>query len=114
MDQKTMVKQAVEFQKSTWDSMYQSMVTLQDQAEKTVGSFLDRVPWMPEESKKVALEWGHMYKKGREDLKRVVDDGYDKMESYLVSTAEATEQAARQASSAGSETKKASGKPAGK
>lgn len=122
MDQKTMVKQAFEFQKSTWDSMYQSMVTLQDQAEKSVGLFLDRVPWMPEESKKIVLEWGHMYKKGREDLKRVVDDGYDKMESYLVSTAEATEraagqaarQAAQHASRAASETKKASGKTAGK
>ena len=40
MDQKTMVKQTLEFQKSTWDSMYQGMVALQDQAEKTVGFFL--------------------------------------------------------------------------
>ena len=118
MDQKTMVKQTLEFQKSTWDSMYQGMVALQDQAEKTVGFFLDRVPWIPEEGKRIVQEWGNMYKKGREDLKRGVDDGDDKMESYLVSTVEATErvagqtarQAAQQASRAASETKKAAGK----
>ncbi|HPV29871.1 MAG TPA: hypothetical protein PLT30_10390, partial [Deltaproteobacteria bacterium] len=97
MDQKTMVKQAFDFQKSAFDNVYRSMVTIQDQAEKSVSFFLDRVPWMPEESKQFILEWGNMYKKGRDDLKRAVDDGYDKMESYLVSTVEATERAAQQA-----------------
>jgi len=97
MDQKTMVKQAFNFQKSAFDNVYRSMVTIQDQAEKSVSFFLDRVPWMPEESKQFILEWGNMYKKGRDDLKRAVDDGYDKMESYLVSTVEATERAAQQA-----------------
>ncbi|HOE71937.1 MAG TPA: hypothetical protein PLE36_14050 [Deltaproteobacteria bacterium] len=97
MDQKTMVKQAFDFQKSAFDNVYRSMVTIQDQAEKSVSFFLDRVPWMPEESKQLILEWGNMYKKGRDDLKRAVDDGYDKMESYLVSTVEATERAAQQA-----------------
>ena len=97
MDQKTMVKQAFDFQKSTFDTVYKSMITLQDQAERSFSFFLDRVPWMPEESKQIIMEWSTMYKKGRDDLKRAVDDGYSKMESYLVSTAEATERVARQA-----------------
>ena len=96
MDQKTMVKQTFDFQKSALDNMYRNLVTVQDQAEKSVSLFLDRIPWMPEESKQIIMEWGTMYKKGRDDLKRVMDDGYDKMESYLVSTAEATQRAARQ------------------
>ena len=96
MDQKTMVKQAFDFQKAALDNVYRNLVAMQDQAEKSVSLFLDRVPWMPEESRQIIMEWRNMYKKGRDDLKRVMDDGYDKMESYLVSTAEATQRVARQ------------------
>ncbi len=101
MDQKTMVKQAFDFQKAALDNVYRNLVAMQDQAEKSVSLFLDRIPWMPEESRQIIMEWGNMYKKGRDDLKRVMDDGYDKMESYLVSTAEATQRAARQVQETG-------------
>ncbi len=101
MDQKTMVKQSFDFQKAALDNMYRNLVTLQDQAEKSVTLFLDRIPWMPEESKQIIMEWGTMYKKGRDDLKRVMDDGYNKMESYIVSTAEATQRAAMQVQETG-------------
>lgn len=98
MDQKTMVKQVFDFQRNTIDNVYKSMVTLQDQAEKSVSFFLDRMPLMPEESKNVIMEWNKVYKKGRDDFKRAMDDGYEKMESYFVTTAQATQQAARSAS----------------
>lgn len=101
MDQKTMVKQAFDFQKNTFDNFYSSLVTLQDQAEKSVSFFLDRMPLMPEESKNVFTEWNKMYKKGRDDFKRAMDDGYDKMESYFETTAHATQQATRSATEAG-------------
>lgn len=109
MDQKTMVKQAFDFQKNTFDNFYSSLVTLQDQAEKSVSFFLDRMPLMPEESKNVFMEWNKIYKKGRDDFKRAMNDGYDKMESYFVTTAQATQQAAQQATRSATEAgKKAS------
>ncbi len=103
MDQKTMVKQVFDFQKNTFDNFFKSLVTLQDQAEKSASFFLDRMPLMPEESKNVFMEWNKMYKKGRDDFKRAMDDGYDKMESYFVTTAEATQQAAQQATRSATE-----------
>ncbi len=107
MDQKSMMKQAMDFQRDTIDNLYKGVVSIQDQAEKSLGFFLDRIPWMPEESKNIILEWGKMYKKGRDDFKKAFDDGYDKMESYLVAT---SEQVARQTRSAASETRKAQSK----
>lgn len=101
MDQRTMVKQTFDFQKAALDNMYRNLVAVQDQAEKSVSLFLDRIPWMPEESRKIIMEWGNMYKKGRDDLKKVMDDGYDKMESYFVLTAEATQRATRQVQETG-------------
>ena len=90
MDQKTMVKQVFDFQKNTFDNFYKSMATIQDQAERSMSFMLDRAPWLPEESKNIILEWGRIYKKGREDFKRAMDDGYEKLESYIMTTAQAT------------------------
>lgn len=95
MDQKTMVKQVFDVQRNTFDNFYKSMITIQDQTEKSVNFFLERSPWMPEESKNMIMEWEKMYKKGRDDFKRAVDDGYNKMESYLATAAQASQQAAR-------------------
>ncbi|HQG31808.1 MAG TPA: hypothetical protein PLA83_07765 [Deltaproteobacteria bacterium] len=107
MDQKSMMKQAMDFQKETIDNVYKGIISVQEQAEKSLGFFLDRIPWIPEESKNVILEWGKMYKKGRDDFKKAFDDGYDKMESYLVA---AHEHVAQQARSAASETRKTQSK----
>ena len=95
MDQKSMAKQAFDFQKNTLDSLIDSVATIQDQAEKSLSFFLDKNPWVPEESKNVILEWGNIYKKGREDFKQSLDDGLDRMGSYLETAAEAAGQAAK-------------------
>jgi hypothetical protein len=109
MDQKTMVKQVFDFQKNTFDNFFKSMSTIQDQAEKSVGFIMDKAPWLPEESRNVILEWGRIYKKGRDDFKRAMDDGYEKMESYFVTTTQASQQAAQQAAKSATEAgKKAS------
>jgi hypothetical protein len=114
MDQKTMVKQVFDFQKNTFDNFYKSMATIQDQAEKSVGFVLEKSPWLPEESKNVIMEWGRIYKKGREDFKRAMDDGYEKMESYFVTTAQATQQAAQQAARSAAEAGKKTSEPLSK
>jgi hypothetical protein len=106
MDQKSMVKQVFDFHRSTFDNFIKSVFSIQDQAEKSVSLFLDRAPWLPEDGKNMIVDWGSIYKKGREDFKRAVDDGYDKMESYLTIATQAVQQAAQQTSKATSETGK--------
>lgn len=103
MDQQSMVKQVFDLQKNTLDSFIDSVATIQDQAEQSLSLFLDKNPLMPEESKKVVMEWGKIYRKSREDFKQILDDGYDRMESYFENAAGAAQQAARQATKSASE-----------
>lgn len=114
MDQKSMVKQAFDFQKNTFDSFIDSVATIQDQAEQSLSFYLDRNPLMPEESKKVVMEWGNIYRKSRDDFKQALDDGYDGMESYFETAAQATQQAARQATKSAAEAGRKSSEAASK
>ncbi len=85
MDHK-IAKQVVDFQRAAFESTFNAITTFQDQAEKTVNTFLETGIWpVPEEGKKVLNEWIQTYKKGREEFKRSVDDSFKKVESFFVS-----------------------------
>lgn len=84
MDQKQIAKQMIEFNKTTFDSSFNAMVVLQDQAEKMVFGFLEKAAWFPEEGKKAVNDWVNSYKKGREDFKSAYDENYKKVADYLV------------------------------
>jgi hypothetical protein len=46
-------------------------------------TWLEQNKWFPGEGKKAMEEWVKTYRKGREDFKAKVEDGYEKMEGYL-------------------------------
>lgn len=83
MENKELVKQMVALQKTSFDNSFNMLVTLQDQMEKMVDTFVDQAPWLPAEGKKAFANLITTYKKGREDLKKLVDDGYRKVEDYI-------------------------------
>lgn len=83
MDTKTLMVQMIDLQKSSFDNGYETIVTLQDQAEKIVNAFLDQATWIPSESRGAMKEWANVYKKGRDDIRSLVDDGYSKAEGYV-------------------------------
>ena len=86
MDMKTMALQMVDLQKAAFDNGYETIVTLQEQAEKVLDAFMDQTGWYPAESKGALLEWMNMYKKGRDDFKKAIDDGFDQLEGYISSS----------------------------
>ncbi|HNU74821.1 MAG TPA: hypothetical protein PLE36_14055 [Deltaproteobacteria bacterium] len=86
MDMKSMALQMVDLQKAAFDNGYETLVTMQDQAEKVFNAFVDQTGWFPSESKGVLSEWVSMYKKGRDDFKKAVDDGFDHLGGYLTSS----------------------------
>ena len=47
MENKELVKQMVELHKTSFDNSFNMLVTLQDQMEKMVNSFVDQAPWLP-------------------------------------------------------------------
>ena len=59
---------------------------VQEQMERTVGTFMEKATWLPDEGKKLLNEWMASYKKGREDFKKTVDESYKKLEDYFSKT----------------------------
>ena len=85
MDQKQVLKQMIEFNKTTFDNSFNAMVMLQEQTERAVNMVLEQATWLPEEGKKALSEWVKAYKKGRDDFKKVVDHSFEKVEDFFAS-----------------------------
>jgi len=83
MPQKMMAKQMLDANKATFDSSFQAMVMLQEQSEKMTATLLEQATWLPAEGKKMIQEWITACRKGRDDYKKMVDDGYKKIAEFL-------------------------------
>jgi beta-lactamase class A len=83
METTKMAKQAINFQKTAFEKMFNATVMLQDQTEKMANSLMDQASWMPAESKKLINDWVVAYKKGRDDFKKSVDDNFKKTEDMF-------------------------------
>jgi len=78
-----MAKQMIDFNKATLDNTFDAMVLLQKQTEKMVSTFIAQATFLPEEGKKMLDEWVQTFKKGREEFKKAVDEGFTKVETYF-------------------------------
>jgi len=83
------VKQVVDFQKKAMDSTFDALTHLQDQAEQFVTKTMSGNVAIPAEGQKVIEECFKNIKKGREDFRTAVTDGFDKVESFFASAANA-------------------------
>lgn len=83
MDQKKLLKQMLDFNKSAFDNTFNAMVMLQEQTERAAGTVIDQATWLPEEGRKAIGDWVDAYKKGREELKTLVDENFKKVEAYF-------------------------------
>ncbi len=78
-----MAKQMITFQQSLFENAFNAMCTVQDQTEKMTGSFLNQLPWIPEDGKKAVSTAIETYKKARGEFKKAVDDGYTKLDDLF-------------------------------
>lgn len=92
MDSSRIAKQMIDFQKTTFDNMYNSMVMLQDHTEKLANTLFEQATWIPEESSRIVHQWTEIFKKGRNDLKVAMDDSFSKMEKLLTAEKQAHSQ----------------------
>ena len=83
LEQKTFLKQMVEFNKTTFDNTFNSLVLLQEQAERMSKTVLDQAAWLPEEAKKAINDWVEAYKKGRDEYQNIVEDNFKKVKEFL-------------------------------
>ncbi len=82
MENREIVKQMLDLQKTSFDNCFLAMSVFQEQAEKFLKAYIDHVPGMSDEGKKVIDQWTILYKKGFDDLKKALDEAYDKAESF--------------------------------
>lgn len=83
MVQHQIVKQLIDFNRSSFGNAYDMMVMVQDQAERMTNSFLSQASWFPEEGRNMFAEWIKACKKGQEDLKKNIDTGMKKVEELF-------------------------------
>jgi polyhydroxyalkanoate synthesis regulator phasin len=83
MDQKEIVKQMLQYNRTAFENTFTSLAMLQDQMEKTMDMFVKQAAWLPEEGKKVVEEYVKACKKARENFKNTVDESYKKVEDFL-------------------------------
>ncbi|MDD3581402.1 MAG: hypothetical protein PHW74_10315 [Desulfobacca sp.] len=83
MDQKQIVKQLVNFQKTTFDQTFNALTMLQEQTERVTELFWDNTLRLPQESRKAMTDWLKPFKQGCEDYKKLVDTGFKNVEALL-------------------------------
>jgi hypothetical protein len=82
MEQSTVMKQMINFNKAAFDNAYTAMAMLQDQTEKIANMSMEQA-WIPKEGKEFADQWTRAYKQGCEDFKQAVDDNFKKAEDFF-------------------------------
>ena len=83
MENKEIVKQMMDFHKSLVENSFSTTAKYQNQTEKLLKTFVDHIPGISDEGKKVIDQWSDAYKKGIDDLKKTIDEGYEKVEELF-------------------------------
>lgn len=83
METTQIAKQTLGFQKTIFDNSFNALTMVQDQSEKMLNGYIEKLPWVTEESKKSMQTSMDMAKQAREDFKKAVEDGFDKFEEML-------------------------------
>ena len=83
MDQKQIMKQMIQFNKTALDNSFKAMTMVYDQNEKMVETMLNQSTWLPENGRKAINDWMDAFKKGCNDFKTLLDDNYSKVESFF-------------------------------
>jgi hypothetical protein len=94
MDPKKMGKQMLDFYKTTFDNSFSAMMMLQEQMERMTNMYWGQMVNLPDEAKKGLAEWTKSYKKNCEDFKKMMEESFKKLESF-VAEAEKSEKMAK-------------------
>jgi len=84
MDQRQTVKQILEFNKSAFDNVFNSLSILQDETESCITRFMEKSNLILPEGKKIIGQMSDSYRKGRSDLRSMADENYRKVYEYFV------------------------------
>lgn len=85
--------QVLDFQKSTFNNTFNTLLKLQEQSEKIAESFMKDNTVIPDEGRKILDEWKLVMKKGQNEIKKSIDEGFSKAESFFTDSTQNTKAA---------------------
>lgn len=83
MEQKLILKQMIQFNKSVFDNSFKAMTMVYEQNERIIEASLEQAKWLPAEGRKAIKDWMGAVKTGCDDFKKLLDDYYANVEKYL-------------------------------
>ena len=83
MDPKMMQKMMLEGMRTAMRMSFDTLASVQEQLEKMWKMFLEQSGDLQKEGEKVLAEWMENLRKGRDDVRRNLEDGLRKMEELL-------------------------------
>ena len=83
MNQFTIAKQMMDFNRTAFENTFGAMCMLQEQSEKMVNSFVEQAEWMPGEGKKAICDMAAMMRKSCVEFKKTMDENFGKVEAYF-------------------------------
>ena len=76
MENQEFTQQLMLFQKTLFDTCFDTMVIAQDHSEQIGNILLDHSPWIPVKGKEMLSEYSVNFKKNRDDFKKIVDSHF--------------------------------------
>ncbi len=83
-DSENLFKQMIDFQKTAFDTSFNTMTMIHTRMGKVMEILLDQVLWGHEKWKSVADDWNKAYQESTEALKQTADENFAKAETYCV------------------------------
>ena len=83
MEYNQITKQAIDFQKSAFNSWYNAVTMVQDQASSAVETMLDKTSLVPEDGRQAIKSWVNACQEERNRFKSYVEDSFSGLEKSL-------------------------------
>lgn len=86
-----MTKKVIDFQKMSFDHMFNTVSLFQDQAQATMDMMINQSAWIPEDGRNALKNWVNVCQQERGRFKSYVDKGFATLEKTLLETAKPAE-----------------------
>ena len=83
MEPTKIAKQMINFQRTIFDSTYNTVTAMQDNSENMLNKLLNELTWVTEEAKKPFNDSVTLIKNAREGYKKTIHQSFDKFEELV-------------------------------
>lgn len=83
MDQKTLMKQLLEFNKTSFNNTYNTMIMMQEQAERMSSTLIEHPTLLTDEGKNTIRDWVKIFKTKRDEYQDIVNSNFKKIEEFI-------------------------------